>query len=224
MQDMSDISHSWNLTPKEAAVLQKRLAREVIGDVPLPKVSTIAGVDVAFQNDTAIAAIVLLGYPDLQPIGSSIAKRRVTFPYVPGLLSIREGPVILDAMEALSVRPDLCIFDGQGRAHPRRLGIACHIGLITDIPAIGCGKSRLCGHHEEPDPAKGSHVPLVDKDETVGAVVRTRDGVKPVYVSIGHRIDLSSSIRMILSCCTKYRLPEPTRQAHHLAGKAKRNE
>ena len=127
----------------------------------------------------------------------------------------------MEAMGNLSVLPDLCIFDGQGKAHPRRLGIACHLGLITGIPSIGCGKSRLCGHHEEPDQGRGSHVPLVDTDERIGAVVRTREGVKPVYVSVGHRIDLASSIRIVLSCCTKYRLPEPTRQAHHLAAKTK---
>lgn len=221
MQDMSRISHSWNLRPREAIALQKRLARKVIDNAPVDKVSTIAGIDVAFQKDTAIAAVVLLGYPNLERIGSFIAKRKVVFPYIPGLLSFREGPVILEAIGNLDVRPDLCIFDGQGKAHPRRLGIACHIGLITGIPSIGCGKSRLCGHHEEPPYEKGSHVPLRDRDEVIGSVVRTRDGVKPVYVSVGHRIDLESSIRMILSCCTKYRLPEPIRQAHHHAEKAK---
>ena len=221
MQDMSRISHPWNLKPKEAMVLQKRLAGEVVDNVPLAKVSTVAGIDVAFQKDTAIAAVVLMGYPDLEPIETSVAKRPIAFPYIPGLLSFREGPVIMEALDNLGHRPDLCIFDGQGKAHPRRLGIACHIGLIIGIPSIGCGKSRLCGHHDEPGHTRGCHVPLMDKDDIIGAVVRTRDGIKPVYVSAGHLIDLESSIRMVLSCCTKYRLPEPIRHAHRLAESAK---
>ena len=146
-----------------------------------------------------------------------MATRKVEFPYISGLLSFSEGPVILDALEKLATKPDLIIFDGQGVAHPRRLGIASHIGLLADLPAIGCAKSRLCGQHEEPDFESGNHVPLVDQGETIGAVVRTRSRIKPMYVSVGHRIDLKTSIKYVLACCRGYRLPETTRQAHHLA-------
>ena len=218
---MARITHPWNLEPKEAMLLQSELASQVIEDVPLAGISTVAGVDVGFQDDLAIAAIILLDFPGLNPINKAVSKRRVSFPYIPGLLSFREGPVILDAINKSDERPDLLIFDGQGRAHPRRLGIACHIGLLTGIPSIGCGKSRLCGRHAEPASEKGNHVPLVHRDETIGAVVRTRDGVKPVFVSVGHLIDLESSIRLVLSCCTRYRLPEPTRLAHNLATRMK---
>lgn len=223
MQGMSSISHPWDLKPKAAIVLQKELASQIIDDVPLGDISTVAGIDVGFQDDLAIAAIVLLDFPGLNVINQAVSKRRVSFPYVPGLLSFREGPVILDAIDKLSERPDLLIFDGQGRAHPRRLGIACHIGLLTGTPSIGCGKSRLCGRHGEPAREKGDSVPLVDNDETIGAVVRTRDGVKPVFVSAGHLVNLESSVRIILCCCTKYRLPEPTRLAHHLAAESKKD-
>ena len=213
--------HLRDLKPEEAIALQKQLAGDVIDDVPLGEVSTVAGIDVGFQDDLAIAAITLLDFPSLNPIDEVVSKRRVSFPYIPGLLSFREGPVVLDAISKSDERPDLLIFDGQGRAHPRRLGIACHIGLLTGIPSIGCGKSRLCGRHAEPASEKGNHVPLVHRDETIGAVVRTRDGVKPVFVSVGHLIDLESSIRLVLSCCTRYRLPEPTRLAHNLATRMK---
>jgi deoxyribonuclease V len=147
----------------------------------------------------------------------AIATRPATFPYIPGLLSFREGPVILDAMNKLSAAPDLLIFDGQGVAHPRRLGIASHIGLLLDLPSIGCAKSRLCGQHEEPGLERGSHVPLMDKGETIGSVVRTRSGVKPVFVSVGHRLDLRTSVEYVLACCRGYRLPETTRRAHLMA-------
>jgi deoxyribonuclease V len=142
----------------------------------------------------------------------------VTFPYVPGLLSFREGPAVLDALDKLKSPPDLLIFDGHGLAHPRRFGLACHLGLLVDIPAIGCAKSRLCGQYEEPGPHRGDTMPLIDKGEVVGAAVRTRAGVKPVFVSIGHRVDLPTSIHYVLACCRGYRLPETTRWAHRLAG------
>jgi len=184
----------------------------------LRNVSTIAGVDVGIHGGILRAAVVVLNYPELGIVENATATRPVTFPYIPGLLSFREGPVILDAIEKISDAPDLVIFDGHGIAHPRRLGIASHIGLLIDIPTIGCAKSRLCGQYEEPGLDRGSHAPLIDKGETIGSVVRTRTGVKPVFVSIGHRLDLCVSVKFVLACCEGYRLPETTRKAHLMAG------
>ena len=213
--------HPWNVSPQEAVALQNRLAGQVVRENRLGPVSTVAGIDVSLRNDMARAAVVVLKFPGLEPIDHAVATRRVTFPYVPGLLSFREGPVILEAFADLKKKPDLLIFDGQGIAHPRRLGIASHIGLLTNFPAIGCAKSRLCGQYNEPNLEQGSCAPLIDHGEVIGSVVRTRRGVRPVYVSVGHRIDLSTSIKYVLACCRRYRLPETTRQAHHLAGKHK---
>ncbi|MFC1828689.1 deoxyribonuclease V [Thermodesulfobacteriota bacterium] len=209
--------HSWKLSYQEAAGLQKKLAAQVIREDRLETVNTIAGIDVSVKNDLARAAVVVLNYPDLETIDAVTATRRADFPYIPGLLSFREGPVILDALEKLSIIPNLLIFDGQGIAHPRRLGIACHIGLLVDIPAIGCAKTRLCGQYQEPSLERGSHTPLLDGEEIVGTVLRTRSRVKPVFVSIGHRVDLSASINYTLSCCKGFRLPETTRRAHRLS-------
>jgi deoxyribonuclease V len=142
----------------------------------------------------------------------------ITFPYVPGLLAFREGPVVLAALEQVSDPPDVLLFDGQGLAHPRRLGLATHIGVLLDRPSIGCAKSRLCGEHEEPPAERGGWVPLRDGDEVIGGVVRTRAGVRPVYVSVGHRVDLETAVSLVVACCTRYRLPEPTRRAHRAAG------
>lgn len=214
---MSKLSHAWELSPQEALAIQKQLAVQVVSENRLGRVTTVAGVDVGQQDDIAQAAVVVLSFPDLEIKDVATARRRVQFPYIPGLLSFREGPVILDAFDKLSAMPDLFIFDGQGRAHPRRLGIASHIGLLTGLPAIGCAKSRLCGQYREPDSKRGGHVPLIDNGEIIGAVLRTRTGVKPVYVSVGHNIDLAASIEFVLACCRGYRLPETTRQAHRLA-------
>ncbi len=210
-------SHAWDLSTQEALALQKQLAAQVVTENRLGRVTTVAGVDVGQQGDMAQAAVVVLDFPDLEIKEAATARRRVQFPYIPGLLSFREGPVILDALDKLAATPDLFVFDGQGRAHPRRLGIASHMGLLTGLPAIGCAKSRLCGQHTEPGMERGSHVPLIDNGEIIGAVLRTRTGVKPVYVSVGHNIDLDTSIEYVLACCRKYRLPETTRQAHRLA-------
>ncbi len=184
----------------------------------LDDVHTVAGVDVSFYNDQCRAAVVVLRYPELAPVDRSVVRRPVTFPYIPGLLAFREGPAVLDAFAALEVPPDLIIFDGQGLAHPRRMGIASHMGVILDVPSIGCAKSRLCGRHEEPGPAAGCTAPLWDNGDLVGQVVRTRDGVAPVYVSVGHRVDLDTAVRWVLACCRGYRLPETTRWAHRVAG------
>ena len=210
--------HDWDMSPKEAVLLQKKLAGYVIQKNQLGLVTTIAGIDVSIRNENAHGAVVVLNYPGLEIVDFAVSTRHVVFPYIPGLLSFREGPVILDAMEKLSIIPDLLIFDGQGLAHPRRLGIASHMGLLTDLPAIGCAKSRLCGQYEEPGFERGSYVPLMDDGETIGAVVRTRKGINPVFVSVGHRVDLTTSIEYVLACCHGYRLPETTRQAHRIAG------
>jgi deoxyribonuclease V len=162
--------------------------------------------------------VVLLSYPALNPFQAATAESPVSFPYVPGLLAFREGPVVLAALEQLGDRPDVLMFDAQGLAHPRRMGLATHLGVLLDMPAVGCAKSRLCGTYVEPGERKGSWEPLVDGGEVIGAVVRTRDRVRPVFVSVGHRVDLESSVSLVLGCANRYRLPEPTRWAHRVAG------
>jgi deoxyribonuclease V len=166
----------------------------------------------------AKAAVVVLDYPDLTPVDQSTAEQPVQFPYIPGLLAFREGPVVLEALEKLVTEPDLLIFDAQGLAHPRRMGLATHIGLIIDRSSIGCAKSRLCGTHHEPGPERGAYTHLRDGNEIIGAVVRSRSQVQPVYVSVGHKIDLETAINYVLNCCRGYRLPETTRWAHRVAG------
>jgi deoxyribonuclease V len=163
------------------------------------------------------AAVAVLSFPDLQPLQQAIARLPTCFPYVPGLLSFREIPAVLGALEQLRPLPDLLLCDGQGVAHPRRFGIACHLGVVTGIPSIGVAKSRLIGTHPEPGPEKGSWVPLMDGDERIGAVLRTRSNVRPLFISSGHRISLQTAIDYVLACSPKYRLPETTRQAHKLA-------
>ena len=214
----ANTSHSWQVSPREAATIQKRLAGRVIRENRFDQVGRIAGADVSVKAGVARAVVAVLELPGLNLLEYARAEQEVTFPYIPGLLTFREGPVIMQALERLTVRPDLIIFDGQGIAHPRRLGIASHIGVLADIPAIGCAKSRLCGRYEEPGMKKGDFSLLEDGLETIGAVVRTRRKVRPVYVSIGHRIDLESSIAYVLACVTRFRLPETARFAHRLAG------
>ena len=162
----------------------------------------------------ATAAVVVLSYPTLETVECRIARTKVNFPYVPGLLSFRETPVLFPVLESLTLRPDVLLVDGQGIAHPRRFGIACHLGLLFDIPTIGCAKSRLTGKFEEPGRAKGARTELKDGEEVIGAALRTRDGTKPIFVSIGHKVDLETALRMVLRCVGKYRIPEPTRRAH----------
>jgi len=211
--------HSWDLTPKEAIAVQKHLAGKVIrkSGVDIGNVATVAGVDVHFHQGLATAAVVVIRLSDLATVDCATAVRRVRFQYIPGLLTFREGPAILAALEHLTAAPDLLIFDGQGIAHPRRCGLASHIGLLLDMPSIGCAKTRLSGRYEEPPAEKGSYSYLKDGGETIGAVVRTRSKVKPLFVSIGHRINLYDSINIVLQCCPKYRLPETTRRADKLA-------
>lgn len=212
------LSHAWDLAPQAAFELQSELAMRVERQLNLGPVRHVAGIDVSVRDEVARAAVVVLDLEGIRPVDYAIATRPVTFPYVPGLLAFREGPVVLDALERIGTQPDLLIFDGQGLAHPRRLGIASHIGLLVDMPSIGCAKSRLCGHHDEPGQEPGAYTFLVDRGEVIGAALRTRQWVKPVYVSIGHRVDLATSINYVLACCRGYRLPETTRWAHRVAG------
>jgi deoxyribonuclease V len=211
-------AHPWDVSPAEARAIQNQL-RERVCVHPLEcQPGVVAGVDVSVKGGAARAAVVLLSYPDLIPFQAATAKLPVSFPYVPGLLAFREGPVVLAALEQLTSEPDVLMFDAQGMAHPRRMGLATHLGILLDMPAVGCAKSRLCGRDVVPDQEKGSWLPLEDRDEVIGAVVRTRSRVRPVYVSVGHRVDLEAAISLVLSCATKYRLPEPTRWAHRVAG------
>jgi deoxyribonuclease V len=209
----------WDLTPKEAVAEQKYLADKVIrkSGSDIGAVAYVAGVDTHFHQGLAVSAVVVIRLSDLSTVDYATAVKKIRFPYIPGLLTFREGPAILAALDHLTAVPDLLIFDGQGIAHPRRCGLASHIGLLLDIPSIGCAKTRLSGRYEEPSIEKGSYSYLKDGDETIGAVVRTRSKVKPLFVSIGHRINLQDSINMVLRCCSKYRLPETTRRADRLA-------
>lgn len=217
--------HPWDLAPKEAMALQSRLATEIVLRDQLGPVRHVAGVDVGFEDNgaTTRAAVAVLAFPSLQLETSVIARKPTCFPYVPGLLSFREVPAVLAAMEQLDVLPDLLLCDGQGIAHPRRLGIASHLGLLLDIPSIGVAKTRLVGKHDEVPDKRGAWVPLRDVNETIGAVLRTRQGVKPLYVSPGHRIGLESAIAWVMACLTRYRLPETTRWAHRLASEKQKN-
>lgn len=211
--------HPWPLTVEEAIAIQNELQPEVITEDQLGEVQYVAGVDVGFEEDYAIsrAAVAVLSFPDLQLVEQAIARRPTTFPYIPGFLSFREVPVVIDALEQVSTIPDLILCDGQGIAHPRRFGLACHLGVLTNMPTIGVAKSLLIGKHDELPVEKGNWQPLRYKGGVVGAVVRSRTGVRPLYVSPGHRISLDTAIDYTLRCITKYRLPETTRWADKLA-------
>jgi deoxyribonuclease V len=208
----------WDVSPADARDIQRQLRGRALV-APLDRQpEVLAGIDVSVKGGQARAAVVLLSYPENTPFQTATAAMPVSFPYVPGLLSFREGPVVLAALGQLERRPDVLMFDAQGWAHPRRMGLATHLGILLDMPAVGCAKSRLCGTHGEPDEQKGSWTPLMDGDEVIGAVVRTRDRVQPVFVSVGHRVDLETAVSLVLGCATRYRLPEPTRWAHRVAG------
>ena len=217
--------HPWNVSHTQAEAIQRRLVGYLKPQGSLDGVNLVAGIDVSFPRDLrrgdqqwARAAVIVLSYPDLKPVEQVVAERPVDWPYIPGLLSFREGPGVLEALEKLETEPNLLMFDAQGLAHPRRMGLATHLGILLDRPAIGCAKSRLCGQYQEPAPHKGAWTPLIDRGEQIGAVVRSRDHVKPIFVSIGQHVDLETAIHFTLSCCPRYRLPEPTRLAHRLAG------
>jgi deoxyribonuclease V len=211
-------THPWDVSPAEARAIQDRLRGRVCVQPLDRQPERVAGVDVSVKGDLARAAVVVLSYPDLVPFQAAAAELAVPFPYVPGLLAFREGPVVLAALERLTCKPDVLMFDAQGLAHPRRMGLAAHLGVLLDVPAVGCAKSRLCGTYVEPGKEKGGWAPLMDGDEVIGAVVRTRSRVRPVFVSVGHRVDLAAAVSLVLNCTTRYRLPEPTRWAHRVAG------
>ncbi|MBI3561438.1 MAG: deoxyribonuclease V [Gammaproteobacteria bacterium] len=212
--------HAWDVSTEGARAIQTQLRGQIIttDDLPL-RITTVAGVDVGFEAHGTItrAAVALLSFPDLHLIDQAVARIPTQFPYIPGLLSFREIPALLHAFDKLQTTPDLFLCDGQGIAHPRRFGIAAHLGLLCDIPSIGVAKTRLIGTHAAPPVKKGQWVPLIHRQERIGAVLCTRDSTKPLYISSGHRISLTTAIDYVMACITRYRLPETTRHAHRLA-------
>jgi deoxyribonuclease V len=208
--------HSWDLTPTEAVALQRRLADRVEQGPPLARCDLVAGTDISYNRRSKMvyAGVVILRTADLAVVEQQGVVREVTFPYVPGLLSFREIPALLEVFAGIKSAPDAVMVDGHGYAHPRRFGLACHLGLCIGLPTVGCAKSRLIGEFQEPAPEAGAQTPLIHKGDVIGSVVRTRTGVQPVFVSVGNHIDLASAVRLVLRTCRGYRVPEPTRQAH----------
>ena len=213
--------HTWDIPPEQARHIQEQYRQYVIQVDSFESIKIIAGVDVGIvhKDNKVRAAAVLLTYPDLKQIEIRTAISNATFPYIPGLLSFREIPVLLLALEQLTYEPDIIIVDGQGIAHPRRFGLASHLGVLCNKPTIGVAKTRLIGNYQPVPDETGMWQPLIDQNEMIGAVLRTRQGVKPIFVSVGHRISLHSAIQVITSCVKNYRLPEPTRIAHQYASK-----
>ena len=208
--------HPWNVTTAEARAIQLRLAGLVSRENEVTRPGLVAGVDISaprFQGRVR-GTVVVLSYPDLEVVEIGAVEQTVDFPYIPGLLSFRESPVILAAYEKLRLKPDLILVDGQGIAHPRRFGIASHLGIVLDKPTIGCAKSLLCGTHDSLEVEAGSVAEIEHDGEVIGMALRTKTGVKPVYVSIGHKVDLTAAVSWVSNCCRGYRLPEPTRLAH----------
>ena len=212
-------SGDWDVTPAKAREIQLRLAARVTNRDDYGDIQRVAGVDVGFDDGgrTTRAAVVVLSFPTLEVIEQAVVHQPTRFPYVPGLLSFREAPAIIAALDTLSDAPDLILCDGQGYAHPRRFGLACHLGVATGLPAVGVAKSRLVGCYDPPEDHKGDWSPLMDAGECIGAALRTRRGVKPLFISIGHRISLASAISFVLACTPRYRLPETTRLADRFA-------
>ncbi len=208
--------HSWDVTITQAEEIQRRLAAQVLRKCEVGEPRLVAGVDISRQGAGGMArgAVVVLRYPELTIVESRVVEGRLGLPYIPGLLSFRESPLILTACERLEAIPDLILVDGQGIAHPRRMGLASHLGLLLDTPTIGCAKSLLCGRHGDVGEEPGSYVELVDRGEVIGAALRTKSGLKPIYVSIGHKVDLPMALKWVMACCRGYRIPEPTRLAH----------
>ena len=218
--------HPWTLNPREAVALQKDLRTQVVLGRPAAAIETVAGADISFNrfDETIYAGIVVLRLPTLETVEQVGVITRTRFPYVPGLLSFREAPAVLAAWEKLRCEPDAVMFDGQGIAHPRRMGIAAHVGLWLERPTFGCAKSVLVGRYEEPGSERGARSPLTDRGETVGAVLRTKARTKPIFVSPGHRLDLETAVALTLQCDGGYRQPEPTRRAHLLVNALRRGE
>ena len=207
----------WNLSPRQAARLQERLRERVVLEDDFKTIRYVAGADLAFdpETDQAFAGVIVYRFPEVEEVERRSARRKLRFPYVPGLLSFREGPALLAAFARLRTEPDLILIDGHGRAHPRLFGIACHLGVLLDKPTIGCAKSLLVGTHYEPGAKAGSSSPLVYHGDRVGVVLRTRDRVKPIYVTTGHRVSLDTAVQLVRQCLDGYRIPKPTRQADH---------
>lgn len=208
--------HEWNLSPREAVALQKELRHRVLETPPPREIEIVAGADISFNkySETIYAAIVVLRLSDMKTIEEQGIVTTTQFPYVPGLLSFRELPALLEVWRKIENVPDCVIFDGHGLAHPRRFGIACHAGLWLDIPTIGCAKSVLVGKFDEPNPERGSWSPMIDKNDIIGAALRTKNKTNPVYVSVGYKMNLPSAIDLMLRCDGGYRIPEATRRAH----------
>lgn len=213
--------HQWNICEIEAIEIQQKLARKVIKENFFDQIHYVAGVDVAYSktNDKLIAAIVILESDSLKLVESVVIEDTVQFPYIPGLFSFRELPPIIKAFEKIKTTPQLVVCDGQGLSHPRRFGLACHLGILYDIPTIGCGKTKLLGNYKDPQQHRGAQSPLIDNRETIGNVLRTQKDVNPIFVSIGHRISLTTACDWILKLSPKYRLPETTRQADQIVKK-----
>ncbi len=217
--------HSWQVTTHEAIAIQKRLREQVVTHTTVGDIRYIAGADIATSKDSpkAYAGVVVLSYPDLEVVEERGIEDEVVFPYVPGLLAFREGPALTKVFAQLRTEPDVLVFDGQGLAHPRGMGIATHMGLLLDKPSIGCAKSLLFGRYQEPEQAKGAWADLRDPHgNVIGAVVRSKPKTTPIFVSIGHRIDLATAIHLSLACTRGYRIPEPTRLAHNFVTRLSR--
>lgn len=211
--------HPWQVTPGQAQRIQRELASRVSTRNELGVIRRVAGADIAVGRvgGQAKVAVVVLSYPEMELLEQRMVERQLAFPYIPGLLSFRETPAILEAFEKVRETPDLLLVDGQGLAHPRRFGIACHLGILLDIPTIGCAKSRLVGEHDQLGNAPGSQAEVIDKGQVVAMALRSRAGSKPIYVSVGHKMNLSTAVRLVLECVRGRRLPEPTRLADRAA-------
>lgn len=211
--------HPWDLSPSDAIDLQNRLAGQLRDQsLAWDTLRTVAGVDVSVRHNISQAAVVVLSFPDLQPLETVTATLPTPYPYIPGLLTFREGPVLLEALAKLQHTPDVFMFDGMGRIHPRRMGIAAHMGLWLEMPTMGCGKTPFVGKHEPLAVEQGSLSPLFYRREQIGVVVRTKTNVQPVYISAGHLMTHDDAVTLTLRCTTRYRLPEPIRAAHRAAG------
>lgn len=217
--------HDWDLQLRQAVDLQRRLASQVVLRTSPGRIRRIAAADVSYDraHDLTVAAVALFSYPDLDVEEEHVRDGRITFPYIPGLLSFREVPLLIDCFRALSEAPDVVLLDGHGRAHPRRFGLASHVGLLLDVATIGCAKSRLIGAHDPPGSGRGQHTPLVHRGETVGVALTSRSNTKPIYVSIGHRIDLGTAIDVVLGCCRRSKHPEPLRYVDRLVAQRRRS-
>jgi len=214
--------HDWDLSPKDAIALQKKLAARLVSANPLDlnRIRRVAGVDVSVKHGLACACVVVLSFPELENIETVCLQGATTYPYIPGLLAFREGPALVDAFRKLRSEPDVFIFDGMGQMHPRRMGIAAHLGLWLGRPTIDCGKRHYIGEYQQPGNVKGSSAVVTYKGEQAGLVLRTRPNVKPVYVSVGHLADIESAVQLLLACTPKFRLPLPIRMAHRAASEA----